>query len=387
MLKLVSILAALFMLLLPLCAEAGEQKLKPSVTVLSGTVFPSLTRLFVRDSGWTGADSAYSIQLKKGLTLWMFGDTWIGPIKKGNRVDSTMINNTAAWQYVNDHQKPLRFFYKNNGHKAASLIESDRADTWIWPGDGALINGKLYLFLHLIRRTPNEGWGFAIAGHEIVRIDNPLDEPTLWHMKRKELPSGKSDMQFGNACLDDGDYLYAYGSYPPQERGSEKHPLVVARIDKRKLEQLDMSAWEYWCCGSNKDNPAQNRWSVKPVKPVILFRDGAPEMTVSTVRGINGFVATYLPAGFGSDIVIRHAESPEGPWSNRVTAYHCPEDTKRVLLYSAKAHPELSTKNGELVITYCRNHYRFEQHITEPLIYVPQGVVVRLKQSGRVKSH
>jgi len=32
--------------------------------------------LFTRSKGWTGGDATYSLNLKNGKTLWMFGDTF-----------------------------------------------------------------------------------------------------------------------------------------------------------------------------------------------------------------------------------------------------------------------------------------------------------------------
>src|SRR5207302_6022312 len=121
------------------------------------------------------------------------------------------------------------------------------------------------------------------------------------------------------------------------------------RIHRHKLAMLDMKAWEYWCHGVR-----EGQWSERPVEQVPLFRDAAPEMTVSRVRGLDGLVATYIPLGLGRDIMMRHARHPQGPWSQPVRAYCCP-DAGGVFTYAAKAHPELSMRDGQLVITYCRN--------------------------------
>ena len=59
---------------------------------------PRYDAVFERISGWTGGDGAYSIALNDGRILWMFGDTLVGRVQNGRRLDSRLINNSAAIQ-------------------------------------------------------------------------------------------------------------------------------------------------------------------------------------------------------------------------------------------------------------------------------------------------
>jgi hypothetical protein len=108
--------------------------------------------------------------------------------------------------------------------------------------------------------------------------------------------------------------------------------------------------------------------------------DGAPEMTVSRVPAMSGYFATYIRAGIGQDISIRHADRPEGPWSEPQKIYHCSLPSKESFIYGAKAHAELATNSGELVITYCRNSPSLQENVDHPEIYLPHGVFVVLKR-------
>jgi hypothetical protein len=101
-------------------------------------------------------------------------------------------------------------------------------------------------------------------------------------------------------------------------------------------------------------------------------------MSVGRVRGIDGLVAVYQPLGISKDIQLRHASRPEGPWSEPVKAYRCPEEGK-VFVYAAKFHPELATRPGQIIVTYCRNIGDLGEHARQPNLYVPQGVEVQLK--------
>ncbi|HSM88621.1 MAG TPA: DUF5005 domain-containing protein, partial [Desulfobacterales bacterium] len=59
---------------------------------------PLYDAAFERTPGWTGGDGAYSTALGGERVLWMFGDTFVGRVQNGRRVDARLINNSAAIQ-------------------------------------------------------------------------------------------------------------------------------------------------------------------------------------------------------------------------------------------------------------------------------------------------
>jgi hypothetical protein len=376
--SLIKLVCSIFTGLLAVQSALWASEVAP-LTVLSVETMPHLNSVFERTEGWTGADGAYSIKLDSSRTLWTFGDTWIGGIVAGSRVDSKMINNSAAWQRLDDSDAPFQFFWRGSSKQPQSILPSDQHGTWFWPADGAILGGKLYIFLHRERRKPAQepDFGFTEAGNVLIQVNNPLAKPTAWRMRSKSLPAGKEAIQFGNACLVKDDYLYTFCSYPPAQQGLNKHPLTLARIHKNKAASMDMAGLQYLCHSGNDDSNA-HQWLNKLIDPVILFPDAASEMSVCQIPGIDGFIATYCPDGFSPDIVVRHAMTPEGPWSQPITIFHCPEDLSKIYVYSAKAHPELSKNRGELVVTYCRNTKFFADQLKQPDIYAPRCLIVRL---------
>ena len=106
-------------------------------------------------------------------------------------------------------------------------------------------------------------------------------------------------------------------------------------------------------------------------------------MSVTRVRGIDGYIATYTMIGLSRDIAVRHAARPEGPWSAPLKVYRCPEAGEKMYFYSAKAHPDLADRDGQLVLTYCRNLGDLGEHMRRPDVYVPQGVQVMLNVGAR----
>lgn len=330
---------------------------------------PDLAAWFQRTEGWTGSDGAYSIPLSDRRTLWLFGDTWIGKVENGRRVQARMIYNSAAWQDLLPLAPP-RFFWRGTKNEPAALVPSPASDSWYWPGDGAVIDGKLYLFAHRIRRK-TEGkpaFQFDWFADDLLCINQPFAEPTQWEFHRIPLdPRWK----WGIACCVHGEHLYVFG-WPNGQRRSLEAPIMVGRTSLDTLGR-QKPVWE--ALG------ADHCWTTDLAAAQPIFRDGASEMSVQRLRGIEGYVCVYMPLGLSRDIVVRHAPTPAGPWSQPKKVFQCPEDEKDLFVYAAKGHAELADKDGQLIITYCRNlSAPLGEHIKRPDVYRPQFVEVQLRK-------
>ncbi|HEY4220540.1 MAG TPA: hypothetical protein VGO62_04340, partial [Myxococcota bacterium] len=83
--------------------------------------------------------------------------------------------------------------------------------------------------------------------------------------------------------------------------------------------------------------------------------------------------------GFGAaPVVMRTTQSPSEPWSAPVTLAR-PSVPANGLVYSAKAHPELSGADGDLVITYCTNDSDLATLVDDDSIYYPRFLRVQLR--------
>jgi hypothetical protein len=357
----------------------GQAEASP-LELVESKPLPALTKKFQQTDGWTGGDGAQSIPLGNDRTLWLFADTWIGKIDNGKRVGARMVNNTFAWQSLQKADEPLHFFWGKSDKGPAALLTPLEKNTWYWPGDGALVEGKLYLFCKVVRRREKgePGFQFDWFQNEFLQIANPQAEPTAWQVERYRLSADESQPRLGVAAALDGDYLYAFGLFPEKLCKPFNHPLAVARLAKKQLPRMDRTAWEYWC-----ETDAGPAWSKQPHKLVSLFRDAPAEFTVTKVPGIPGYVATYTQFGLGGNIAVRHALRPEGPWSKPLIVYKCPETDKKIFQYGAKAHPELAERDGELIVTYCRNIGSLAEHVQRPEIYFPQAIAVQLRWKGK----
>jgi hypothetical protein len=53
---------------------------------------------------------------------------------------------------------------------------------------------------------------------------------------------------------------------------------------------------------------------------------------------------------------------------------------KDVFLYAGKGHAELAERDGQLIVTYCRNIGALGEHVKHPEIYAPQVIEVQLRK-------
>jgi hypothetical protein len=363
-------------LLLALMSTSRLTAAPPPFEVVDGEPAPAWSAGFQRTEGWTGADVAYSIVLGRDKTLWIFADTFIGRIENGRRVGARMINNSFAWQSHGDRTAPWQFFWKGTAEAPAAIVTPTEPGPWYWPGDGVLSNDRLYLVAKLVRKKDGgpPGLAFDWCGNHLLEIANPYDEPTAWRYQAWALPTGASEPQLSSACLTEDGYLYLYGLFPAKALQGLHRPLALSRISLASLPGLQEPKLEYLCRGEQE--PA---WSPAPSRLLELFGDAAPEMTVNRLPGWSGFVATYTSLGLGGEIMVRHAPRPEGPWSDALRVYHCPEADRGLLVYGAKSHPELAARDGEMIITYCVNTGSLAEHVARPDIYVPRAVSVHLR--------
>jgi hypothetical protein len=302
--------------------------------------------LFDRDSGWTGADDAYSIALTgSSSTLWLFADTildrWSDHAK--------MIHNSIGIQ----RGDTVDFFW---GPGSGDFFAPRREGTWFWPGDGYLEAGELTLFLHEFTKKGEGAFGFARTGTWIAHVANALDRPEAWRITYEALPWGTESSYFGIACTRKHGTLYVFGALEESPRRS----LVVARVRGKKWEFLNEGGWEE-----------------KPGKLRRLCDGIGAELTVTRTGERFRLITTV--DGMSNRIVERTAETVEGPWEGPYPLFDCPDGgwDPTYFCYAAKAHPELQRDGEDLVVTYCCNTTDFGKLFHDRRIYRPRFFVRR----------
>ena len=361
-------------ILLALLLLIGACVSQPQISVEPA---PGHDALFENTEGWTGADGAYTVPLSENVTLWLFGDTWVGEIRNGMHVNATIVNNSVAIQeglYLPDVSIDFYTDVAMGGEPRAFVRPADGRG-WFWIYHGIRVQKGLYLFLMQIERTADKGtFGFKIIGTSLGYVVNPDDPPNFWRLFQQRIPWGEfspsGDTIFGSAVLMEQGVVYIFGTKEDVSEGIRRKFMILARVPENELERFEQ--WRFFTGGGWTDN-------FKEAAP--LCGEIANEYSVSFIPKIKQYVAVYTENGFSKNIVARFAPDPWGPWSTAVVLYECPESTwgDDIFCYAAKGHPAISFGPDELIVTYVANSMDFERMAADVRLYRPRFLRVRFE--------
>ena len=354
---------------------------------------------FTRTSGWNGGDIGHSIDLGDGRTLWLFGDSIVGPVQEGRRVGgkAVMVRGAIGWHIAPIDAGPAReveFALPEGGHGVAEAAWTRPAEglfaktTWYWlMGDGAVVKDeagqtRFVFFATAIDRAGNpEGmWDFRRVGGAVITVENPGDEPDAWRAVQKVNPlvtetarhgeAPKTSENWGLAIVrwtseDESERLYIYGL---RSEAPGDNTLLVARCAEQDLDEPE--AWTFF---------DGTTWVGDPGAAAGIALNLVDEFTIQAVHrnGRDDLVLVQSEPILGHHILVRTAMRPEGPWSEPAKVYEVtePADDERLITYAAKGHAHLS-RPGSLLITYVINSADFGQIFRDASLYRPRFVRV-----------
>ena len=316
-------------------------------------------RLFRTDPLWRGGDAAYSVDLGEGRVLWLFGDSFVGEGPDNTRSGRRMVRNTIAIQDGYDpSQATIRFYYAGEGEEPDSFFSGTEGE-WLWPGPAQKIGSVVLLtFMRLIQNRPGM-FGFLTVGAEARFLLNHSQSPPEWRMKAVPLPQTPAGVKFGTGAflLHEG-FLYAYVVVEP---GS--HDVYLARWDEKEVAGMNLMKPRWW---------TGTEWVSSTEEAGIIVRNLQTEFSVT--RGFDGrFWMVSVDGIGGTNVVVRTAPEPQGPWSSPRIIYRPPESSiDDILVYSAKAYPH--NLKEDFVFTYCTNHFDFWKLAGDMNLYFPRFV-------------
>ena len=328
----------LWLLLLALSLDVYAQNVRPA---------PAFEAPFNRTSGWTGADGTYSLALDPATTLWCFSDTFFGEVVEGERQDFKMVNNSLVLQTGSDY----RFL------EAPSFRPPD-GKGWFWLLDGLQSKGDFEILLGQFQRAPGGAFGFKQVGlwhaEFVLRQDSAavLEYTRLPHFQNRD----NDLISFGSALYEGPVWTYILGT---RDR-DEKRESLLARVPRGQLGNA--GAWRFY------DGA---KWARKAKNAEAIFVGCSMESSLFPTQD-GGFL--YLGGGgdfLKGEVVARYAKSITGPWGPETLILKAPERKDQVIIYNAKAHPQL-TEHGEILFSYNVNTMDLEQVIDDADIYRPR---------------
>jgi len=354
--------------------------------LISAGVDPVYERMLeMTTNGWLGSDVGESIVLSDQKTLWLFGDTFIGSLSNGVRVAGPpMINSTIG---IQDRTRPasgcMTYYWKELGGKPASFFphQPNTPGTYYWVTKGVMLQSELFLFAFCISNVES-GTGvfdWKEAGSALIRVPNPLDPPDRWIQQAYPIKLEMGD-DFQSALVVDPPYLYLYGIVQPRR-------MALARIQIDDLMKGRLAeAYEYWVDGLRGPH-----WGKDPKHCVPQFLPVNSECSVHYEPAWDCFTCFTYDV-IHPEIYLTTAKHLTGPWTKPVPVCRVPEHDAvsfPIISYAVRQHPELSTRPGEVVLTYATNVPEVEQLFTAEgrNIYVPRFLRLELELDRSSKTN
>ena len=288
--------------------------------------------------GWAAADGTYSTRLPSGLDVWLFNDTFFGPVRPDDSLPETApFTHNSAVLSTSDAGRLLTTVAPGPPGHPRSLVgpTPDSPGTpnayWYWNGDGIVDAGKLRVIE--FEQQPTDGpppFNFAWTGTKLAT----LDPVTLRLERLTDVPSA-GGVQWGTELMRDGAWTWIYGV---EGDGATKY-LHLARAPLGRLD----GPWQF---------RTADGWSADPAASARLLGDVGSSFGVTPVGG--EYLLTTFGSGLGNTIHAYHAPAPDGPFSGGETVYTAPEAGSGRYTYNVAAHPEIS-RPGELVLSYNTN--------------------------------
>jgi hypothetical protein len=368
-----------------------------SPATTSPTPTPSIT-YFPYQQGWLGADGAYSVPLGTTQSLWIFGDTFVGPAGATSRTQATgFLHNTIAISTCSPQSCAWQYYWTGMATASPGPIFSTGTSDWYWPMDGFVYNGTLYLALMQMHSTGTGGaFGFAYSGVQLASISNYTAAPSQWSIAYQSLNTGGAAVPGVSAVVAEGpdgnpdpsNPLGATYAYFLTLVGSDTPATEYMTLLRLPLSQLNSAArpannnWEYlqssltwgaWL-GTQTSLPSDNAAVITP---------GATEMTVRYHSSTNQWIAVY-PVGLSNAAYYSLAAAITGPWGQSESLYAYPEMqlsnpnyTPNVFCYAAKEHTEFEVAD-QLFCTYACNSIEESDVTNDMNLYHPVVVTETL---------
>ncbi len=348
--------------------------------------------------GWLGGDGAYSVPVAKNRSLWLFGDTFVGPSTAKSRRQATgFIHNSIAFSSCpRPHRCRFRYYWRGMGTPNPKPVFSTGTTDWFWPLDGFVYRGTLYVALMQMHSLGAGGpFGFTYRGVQLASVRNYTAPPQRWLVTYQKLNTGSAAIPGVSIVAREGPHgnpdpanphgaSYAY-FFTLVGSGTPAMHLGLLRIPLNELPHAARPGnadWEYL-----KSNSTWAPWpqadTALPADSAIVIKPGAPEMTVRYHSSTHQWIAVY-PVGLAKAAYDALSTSLTGPWGRPEKLYEYPEMqpsnpnfTPNVFCYAAKEHIEFETP-GHLLFTYVCNSTHQKEIVKNMELYHPVVVTLPL---------
>ncbi|WP_328349365.1 hypothetical protein OG800_01585 [Streptomyces sp. NBC_00445] len=324
-------------------------------------------------NGWTGGDSTYSVRLPDGRNLWLFSDTFLGPLNaNGTRPTNAPLVNSS---FVIQNGSNLTTITGGSAANPSAIMPNNDAGHWYWLGDGMIAERGGTKYLQVIFQEYyrfGDGlwdWGWhhsVLATFSLSDLNSPLSVVPL--------PSA-AGVTWGSGILPSsksGDgYTYIYGV----DDAPTKKSMRVARVLGDDLN----TRWEFL-------DPANNRWALDERRTSNTLTGVANEYSVTPWNGQFMLLTQDSNLAFNAQVYAYSSCDPAGGWYNQAEVYKMPETglwgtygDENIFAYNAHIHPQLHSDGTHFTFSYNVNTFDSRvsaegSHYKDPSIYKPRWV-------------
>jgi hypothetical protein len=340
---------------------------------------------FPYKDGWLGGDNGLSVKLSHNRFLWIFSDTFIGPVDSKDRSLSVIIANSTAIASCTDDQLTIQYFWKkDDAGKPLPIFHSDDKNVKYWPTDIFGYNNNLYVVLHKVGlkegSDADDLFNFSLIGITLAEIRNyKKTDPNEWEIKYFDWPEIFNPNEWNGATSVDDRYLYAFIG-----RQSQKYNLIRLPLERLTFPE---HAYEYLS--------DQQMWSSGPLRKedAHVLIQGTIGGSVYYHKDIGKWIMVYGPNFLSSEIQLRFSSDISGIWSEPVTLYIPPEqqdghikNDSTYFCYCAREHYWFyDSDRKEMLITYDCNSSSLEKLISDMNIYSPR--ILRINIAKALSNH
>lgn len=329
---------------------------------------------FAYRGGWLGGDAAYSAALPDGRRLWLFGDTFVGSETAKTRSGAAMVANSVAVSTCGPGGFEVDYGWRRAADgKPAPFFDTGDPKVRYWPLDAFVQGGVAYVFLARIRTTGQGPLDFAGEGVDVARLSLGPGDPAAWSVRLSSL-SADGRVQLGAAAALDGGWAYLFA---PDMRPGRSHRAFLVRTPPSELDR-GRTSLEYLA--------ADGVWKpgLEPDDARAVLPEASSELSVR--RHGKRWAAVFSAGGLPSPgVAVSTAASPAGPWSAPRLAFRYPETLMGspgydadTFCYAGKESAGLGAE-GELVVTYACNSWRFEKLAARMDLYRPRAAVIPME--------
>lgn len=307
----------------------------------------------------TGADGAISIDLKDGRSMFMWGDSFFGDVVDDVRQEpiAFMMGNVFT---VIDENYNIKNYYQGTQQEPRSYIEPEKGKVpnWYWPGHGFVKDGILYLFMSQFHKEGDGSFGF-----EYDKCDYfTLDAKTLKVLSKNNFPAATlNGVHYGHAVLEDGDYIYIYGTISDNKAFS-----ADVHVARAKLENKELTGFEYW---------NGTEWDANPKNTKKLEGTNHPVAEqFNVVKLHDKYVLVAQDRYTMKDIYSYASDSPTGPFENEKLILTVDEpnyESDQMMTYNTMVHPQY-IKDDKVLMCYNVNTHDLDKVAVKASVYRPR---------------